>query len=90
MIQLNPFSLAARIKRPLILDGATGSILQKRIGIDKSPLWTSEYNITYPEEVLRLHSEYIESGADIITTNTFRTNWAVSSLRRRPSILWPN
>ncbi|HPO54589.1 MAG TPA: homocysteine S-methyltransferase family protein [Ignavibacteriaceae bacterium] len=74
MIQLNPFSLAARIKRPLILDGATGSILQKRIGFDKSPLWTSEYNITYPEEVLRLHSEYIESGADIITTNTFRTN----------------
>lgn len=59
-------------KRPLILDGAIGSILQ--IESEKSPLWSSLLNITEPEKVIDLHKQYINAGADIITTNTFRTN----------------
>lgn len=74
MIRINPFALAARIKRPLILDGAVGSLLQRRLGIYDSPHWSSDFNISHPEEVLKLHKEYIAAGADIITTNTFRTN----------------
>ncbi|MHC1738009.1 MAG: homocysteine S-methyltransferase family protein [Ignavibacteriaceae bacterium] len=74
MIKINPFALAARIKRPLILDGAVGSLLQWRLGIYDSPLWSSDFNTTHPDEVLKLHKEYVAAGADIITTNTFRTN----------------
>lgn len=59
-------------KRPLILDGAIGSILQTES--EKSPLWSSLLNITEPEKVIDLHKQYIDAGADIITTNTFRTN----------------
>ena len=70
----NPFSIARKMKRPLILDGAMGSLLQK-YGIPRDEfLWMSLANITHPDKVMELHKEYIEAGADIITTNTFRTN----------------
>ncbi len=60
--------------RPLILDGAIGSLLvSKGIPSDKF-LWSSVANIQNPESVVELHREYIQAGADIITTNTFRTN----------------
>ena len=73
-VLFNPFSIARRIKRPLLLDGAMGSILQQHgVPRDKN-LWMSLANITHPEKVTELHRLYIEAGADIITTNTFRTN----------------
>ncbi|MBT3216031.1 MAG: homocysteine S-methyltransferase family protein [Candidatus Marinimicrobia bacterium] len=37
------------------------------------PLWSAEANFTDPEIVLSIHQDYISAGADIITTNTFRT-----------------
>ncbi len=73
-ININPFSLAVRIKRPLILDGAMGSMLQQA-GIKSSgSLWMSYANLKYPEKVFKIHKQYIDAGSDIITTNTFRTN----------------
>jgi homocysteine S-methyltransferase len=70
----NPFSIARRTKRPLILDGAMGSLLQMH-GIPRdNDLWMSLANITHPDIVIELHQQYIDAGADIITTNTFRTN----------------
>ncbi len=62
------------LKRPLILDGAMGSLLQqKNIPLHKN-LWASIVNVTHPETIVEIHKEYIASGAEIITTNTFRTN----------------
>jgi homocysteine S-methyltransferase len=61
-------------QRPLVLDGAIGSqLINKSIPSDKA-LWSSLANISYRSEVMKLHEEYISAGADIITTNTFRTN----------------
>jgi len=68
------FSHAKRINRPLILDGAIGSLLQQRGFASDDSSWTSLANIKNPEEIIRIHKEYILAGADIITTNTFRTN----------------
>ncbi|MGH9425268.1 MAG: homocysteine S-methyltransferase family protein, partial [Terriglobia bacterium] len=57
----------------LILDGAMGTELQRR-GVDTGlPLWSANALISHPETVLQIHKDYIEAGADIITTNTFRT-----------------
>lgn len=68
------FSFAKRSNRPLLLDGAMGSLLQQR-GIKSHPqLWMSLANITQPDEVVKIHEAYVKAGADIITTNTFRTN----------------
>jgi len=61
---------------PLILDGALGTELMRR-GLKLSlPLWSAEANITHQKDVISIHRDYIESGADIATTNTFRsTSW---------------
>lgn len=62
------------LKRPLILDGAMGSLIQQNgLTIDKN-IWTTKYNFTNPELIINIHKSYIESGCDIISTNTFRTN----------------
>jgi len=67
-------------KRPLLLDGAMGALLQSRNLSTDEHLWSSIFNISAPDDVLELHKEYIRAGADIITTNTFRTNPAAVKL----------
>lgn len=70
----NIFQFAKRIKRPLILDGAMGSLLEK-FGLTKNDSsWSAKANFRYSDRVYQIHKEYVEAGADILTTNTFRTN----------------
>lgn len=72
--KLSLLELHNKLKRPLVLDGAMGSLLQRR-GIESDKfLWYSKANLDNPNIVKSIHLEYIEAGADIITTNTFRTN----------------
>ena len=60
----------------LLLDGATGTELNRR-GLDTGlPLWsanalTSDVGLNVLRDV---HLDYLNAGADIITTNTFRTH----------------
>ncbi|NUN07835.1 MAG: homocysteine S-methyltransferase family protein [Ignavibacteriaceae bacterium] len=68
------FEEVTRTGKPLLLDGAVGSLLIQRLGEPRSKIWASQFNETHPEEVIKLHKDYITAGADIITTNTFRTN----------------
>src|SRR5258706_15536650 len=50
-----------------------GTELQRR-GIDISgPLWSARANIYKPDVVRHIHIDNIDTGVDIITTNTFRT-----------------
>jgi len=72
--EFNLFELSRRINRPLILDGAMGSLLQQKGVKAETNLWMSLTNINRPKKVLSIHKEYIKAGSDIITTNTFRTN----------------
>lgn len=62
------------LKRPLILDGAMGSLLQQQGFPSDKNLWYSKLNIDNADTVKNVHKEYISAGTDIITTNTFRTN----------------
>lgn len=61
-------------EKPLLLDGALGTYLQEKGFVPDKYLWYSYLNITQPKIIEEIHREYILSGADIITTNTFRTN----------------
>ncbi|MCK7524367.1 MAG: homocysteine S-methyltransferase family protein [Ignavibacteriales bacterium] len=63
-----------KINRPLILDGAMGSILQEKNLLPISEFGAQKLIDDSRSEVLTLHKDYIRAGADIITTNTFRTN----------------
>ncbi len=56
----------------LYLDGGTGTMLQKR-GL-QSGEGTEEWSLTHPEEIIRLHREYLAAGSDIFCTNTFSVN----------------
>jgi homocysteine S-methyltransferase len=61
-------------KDPILLSGAFGTELQRRGIRTKLPLWSTEALISHPDEVRKIHQDYIKEGAEIITTNTFRTN----------------
>jgi len=57
----------------LILDGATGTELERR-GVETSlPLWSAHALAKDAETVLRIHADYVAAGADLLTANTFRT-----------------
>ena len=73
-MDLDIFNQAKATQRPLILDGAMGSLLQQKGFSGDSKLWMTNVNKESPETIVSIHSEYIKSGADIITTNSFRTN----------------
>ncbi len=60
-------------KETIIMDGATGTELQRRGVKTTLPLWSASALITNPEIVKAIHLDYIHAGAEIITTNTFRT-----------------
>ncbi len=57
----------------LILDGATGTQLQK-LGYMQDVATAEELNIKYPERISAVHASYIEAGSDIIFSNTFGAN----------------
>jgi S-methylmethionine-dependent homocysteine/selenocysteine methylase len=58
----------------VLLDGATGTELERRGFATPLPLWTAEAASRAPELLRQVHLDYLEAGADIITANTFRTN----------------
>jgi homocysteine S-methyltransferase len=64
----------SRTHHILLLDGATGTELVRR-GVDISlPLWSARAIIDAPQVLEGVHRDYLEAGADIITTCTFRTH----------------
>lgn len=61
-------------RRPILLDGATGSELDRR-GADTSlPLWSARALVASPEVLFQVHADYARAGAEVVTANTFRTH----------------
>lgn len=58
----------------LVLDGGMGQELAAR-GIDtaSSGLWSAQALIDRPEIIVETHRDFIDAGADVITTNTYAT-----------------
>ncbi len=61
-------------KRPLLCDGAMGSLLYAR-GITYEKCFDA-LNLSQPELISSIHREYISAGAHIIETNSFGANRA--------------
>ncbi len=59
-------------KGMLFFDGGLGSLLQAR-GLAPGEL-PETWNLSKPSEIISIHREYLEAGADIILTNTFGAN----------------
>ena len=60
--------------RPILLDGATGTELNRRRVDTRLPLWSAAALIHAADDVLRIHADYAAAGAELITANTFRTH----------------
>jgi S-methylmethionine-dependent homocysteine/selenocysteine methylase len=70
-----PDPLRARLTRGdiILLDGALGTELE-RLGVSTSlPLWSAQALLDAPDRVRDVHESYIQAGADVITSATFRT-----------------
>ena len=57
--------------RVLVADGAMGTLLYS-YGVDHC---NEELNLSHPEDVLRVHEQYIAAGAEVIQTNTYAANY---------------
>jgi len=72
-----------------VLDGGVGHLLKSRgiqtlcpdLAFDDLFVAGSVANVKRPELVEQVHREYIEAGADVITTNTFAcTKWNLAKV----------
>ncbi|MDA1330247.1 MAG: homocysteine S-methyltransferase family protein [Chloroflexi bacterium] len=59
--------------RPILLDGATGTELERRGVNTSSPIWSAMALVDAPGIVEQVHRDYLEAGAEVIIANTFRT-----------------
>jgi S-methylmethionine-dependent homocysteine/selenocysteine methylase len=70
-------NLRARLAAPgpVVLDGATGTELQRRGCDTRLPLWSARALLSDAgrRALAGIHADYVRAGAEILTTNTFRT-----------------
>lgn len=70
--------------RPLILDGAIGTLLDDRGADTSAPLWTGMAPLRDAGLLSQIQEEYADAGADLLVTCTFRTTrraFAAAGLR---------
>jgi S-methylmethionine-dependent homocysteine/selenocysteine methylase len=68
-----------------LLDGGMGQELRRR-GLTEERLWSAHTLMTQPEEVQRLHEDFIAAGANVITTCNYAVTpkrFALEGLRER-------
>ena len=78
---MTTYSIVDRLRsgEMLLLDGGTGSELQRRgadvlkEAEDEVKAWSATANIEYADVVQQVHSDYLRVGADIIISNNFWT-----------------
>lgn len=76
-----PQAVQSLTARPIVLDGALGTELERHGVACKLPLWTAEAVLEAPEQVRAVHQVYVDAGAHILTAATFRTTrWVFSKV----------
>ncbi|MCL6623718.1 MAG: homocysteine S-methyltransferase family protein, partial [Fimbriimonadales bacterium] len=70
----------------VILDGAMGTEIGRRGMPVTLPLWSARALMDNPDLVRQIHYEYARAGADVLTTNTFRTQKRTFAKIGRPEL----
>lgn len=68
-MKLSPFLQKLAAGEVLVADGATGTNLQARGLAAGTP--SEQWVLDRPEEIVRLHSQFVAAGANVILTSTF-------------------
>ncbi len=58
----------------ILIDGAVGTELERRGARVDAPLWSARALLDDPALVETIHLDYLRAGAQLLTTNTFRTH----------------
>ena len=58
----------------VVIDGGTGTEIQRRGGAMDDATWSAEANLQWPDLVREVHRAYLEAGAELIIANTFATS----------------
>jgi S-methylmethionine-dependent homocysteine/selenocysteine methylase len=58
----------------IILDGGTGTDIQRRGAPMSGETWCADVNLTHGDIVRDVHLDYITQGADIVTANTYASS----------------
>ena len=80
-----------------LLDGAMGTqLLESGLKLPL-PIWSGDINLSHPDYIKKIHNSYLDAGADILTTNTFRTtprtylnngfSFDIANIRSRKSLV---
>ncbi len=65
----------ALAERPLVLDGGLGTRLDDRGADVSSALWSAGVLADRPDLVLEVHREYLEAGADLVTSASYQVSY---------------
>ena len=68
----------------VLIDGATGTEVERRGVPQLDNAWNGGGTLSHPEIVLDIHQDYIDCGAKIIISNTFRSGFQCKSLVSKP------
>jgi homocysteine S-methyltransferase len=60
------------IKYPLLIDGGLSNVLEKQGHDLNHKLWTAKLLESDPESIIQAHYDYLESGAQCITTSSYQ------------------
>ena len=58
----------------VVLDGALATELERHGADLDDPLWSARCLIDTPELIYRVHKDYLEAGADVLTTSTYQAS----------------
>jgi homocysteine S-methyltransferase len=60
---------------PVLLDGGLATELERRGHDLDDPLWSARVLLEQPEAIVQVHRDYLEAGADIVTTATYQATF---------------
>ena len=69
----DPIKTKLENNKIIILDGGMGAELEKNGAEMDKHMWCGKCSVDHPELVRKVHEDYINAGADVITTNTYST-----------------
>ncbi len=72
---MNPIETILARQSVMIIDGAFGTELERK-GYDiKDELWSAKFLMEKPEAIAEVHKDYLEAGADCITTASYQASF---------------
>lgn len=72
---MNPIETILARQSVMIIDGAFGTELERKGYNIKDELWSAKFLMEKPEAIAEVHKDYLEAGADCITTASYQASF---------------